>query len=157
MILTVIFSWSLELKISSNDFKISSNHLKISLNIWKYILLGTVLLFIQCFLISRIRYLISRNNTDTFLDIDLTWKKKIGLLISRNHFLVSRNRFLDIKKCYYFLISRIRFLDQEIKFLIKKYLINSHAKKSLPAYLYINLLPVSNCDLISLLWIWACH
>ena len=67
-------------------------------------------------------FLISRNNRSTHFGY-----QKIELLISRNHFLISRNRFLDIKK-YYFLISGNRYLDiknsiswyQEFDFLISR-------------------------------------
>ena len=99
-----------------------------SSNLW-----GAVLLSIQHFLISTIRFLdiihflISRN---AFLDIKnsiswyqeiihISWYQKIEFLISRNHFLVSRNRFLDINKC----ILRRRFTIYSV-FLDIKYLIS---------------------------------
>ena len=81
---------------------------------------GAVLLFIQHFLISRnnTHFLISRNR---ILDI-----KKSLISLSRNHFLISKNVFWGAVLLFikYFLISRIWFLDIKNSFLDIKNLIS---------------------------------
>ena len=90
----------------------------------KYILRRTFTIYSALLNLDIKKYILRRTFTiySAFLDIKnsiswyqeiihIPWYQIIEFLISWNHFLIPRNRFLDIKKCVLFFISRNRILD----------------------------------------------